>query len=330
MGKSFFTMVVLIAALAASAQPAASRTSFNAAKNRAAELFKAGEYEAIDRMAAEYLENQTRSPSGLWLLTALYAGLERDIGADPSEAAIIEAERKLGDWASRYSDSHVARIGYGSMLIEHAWFFRGTGMAKTVDEENWTPFREYLEKARLYLAEIEDLGEIDPQWYSEMLVVARAQHWSLGEFMDLVYQGLDLHPYYYDIHAGAVAYLLPKWHGSVTVVEEFASISAKYTREIDGDSMYARVLWQLSYEQLGKDLFTKSHTDWARMSASIDDLLARYPDEFNLNKSARFACMAGDKAKTRELFARIGETPFYAVWPKYGPNFDECRVWANG
>lgn len=330
MRKSIIPIIALFVAMGVTAQPAESQTSYNAVKKRAAEFFKVEEYETLDRLAEEYLTDQTRSPSGLWLLSALYKGLEEGIDGAGDEASIIQAERRFLEWAERYPASTVARIGYGVALKQHAWFFRGTGMASTVEEENWTPFREYVEKVRVHLAGIEEIGEIDPHWYNEMLTIGQLQHWPLDEFMELVYQGLDLHPYYYQIHFSTVGYLLPKWHGSLEAVEEFAGISADYTRELEGEGMYARVQWQLSYHQLGKDLFTKGYVDWTRMSAGIDDVLARYPDQLNLNLSARFSCMAGDEAKTREIFARIGEDQFYGVWPKYGPGFDECREWANG
>lgn len=329
MRKSISITIAVLVGLAATAQPAVSQTSYNAAKNRAAELFKVGEYEALDRLAAEYLSNQTRSPSGLWLLSGLYEGLNSGIKGDGDETSIIRAEHKFLEWAERNPESTVARIGYGVALIEHAWFFRGTGKARTVAEENWAPFREYVEQARVYLERIESLGEIDPHWYNEMLTVGQLQHWPLDEFMDLVYQGLDLHPYYYQIHFSAVGYLLPKWHGNLEMVEEFASISVDYTRDREGEGMYARVQWQLSHYQLGKDLFNKGHVDWTRMSVGIDDILALYPDQLNLNNAARYACMAGDKMKTREVFARLGDNQFYGAWPRYGPAFDECREWAN-
>lgn len=299
-------------------------------RRRTVALFRFGEYEAIDRMAAEYRNSQTRSPSGLWLLTAVYDGLEEAIKGDGTESAILNAEGSLQQWADRFPDSSVARIAYGIALIDHGWFFRGTGAAKTVDAENWAPFREYVEKARTHLASHEGLGKVDPHWYTATLIVARAQHWPYDDFMNLVRQGLAIHPYYYDIHFNAVTYLLPKWHGNVAAVEDFARTSVEYTREIDGESMYARVQWALSYEQLGNELFTRGRVDWPRMARGMDDVLARYPDQSNLQIATRFACMAGDRDKTRDLLARIDGKPLPRFWPSYGPGFDECREWASG
>jgi hypothetical protein len=59
------------------------------------------------------------------------------------------------------------------------------------------------------------------------------------------------------------------------------------------------------------------------MKKGIDDVLARYPDAWNLNNFARFACLRGDKEKTAELIRRIGPEPMMQVW-QARRNYERC------
>jgi hypothetical protein len=64
------------------------------------------------------------------------------------------------------------------------------------------------------------------------------------------------------------------------------------------------------------------------MSKSIDDVLAQYPDQWNINNFAYFSCLAGDKNKTRLLITQIQNEPILEVWG--GINFYyQCKFWAK-
>ncbi|MBE9552506.1 MAG: DUF4034 domain-containing protein [Proteobacteria bacterium] len=296
----------------------------------AAEMFMAGQYAEIDRQVAEYAEQAARTPSGLWKHWVFYNGVKWVIGqASIKEKELVAVEEQFLDWARRNPDSTMAHIGYATTLTTHAWFFRGNGPASTVREQDWAPFRAYLEKARGYLMEHAETARTDPHWYTEMLVIARGQGWPDDEFMNLVSEGLETHPYFYPIYFSAIRNLLPKWGGSLDEIDAFALAAVKYTEKEEGQGMYARIYWSVSQSEFGKNLFTRSKVDWPQMSDAIDDVLARFPDQWNINNFARFACLANDKEKTRELIALVQEPPIAAAWTSQKPTFEQCRDWAN-
>lgn len=224
----------------------------------------------------------------------------------------------------------MAHIGYATALTTHAWYYRGDGPASTVREQDWVSFRAYLEQARGYLTEHAEDARTDPHWYTEMLVIARGQGWPDDDYMDLVSEGLEIHPYFYPIYFSAIRNLLPKWGGSIEEIDAFALAAVKYTEKEEGQGMYARIYWSVSQSEYGKDLFTRSKVDWSRMSAGIDDVMARFPDQWNINNFARFACLAKDREKTRELIALVQEPPIAVAWTRLKPTFEDCRDWANG
>lgn len=297
----------------------------------AAEMFMAGQYAEIDRQIADYLETAARTPSGKWKHTVLFNGVSWVIGqATKKEEKLAAVEEQFLDWAERNPDSTMAHVGYATALTAHAWFYRGDGPASTVREQDWGYFREYLEKARAYLMDHAEIAATDPHWYTEMLVIARGQGWSDDDYMNLVSEGLETHPYFYRIYFNALPNLLPKWGGSLEAIDDFARAAVEYTKDEEGQGMYARIYWSVSGIEFGNGLFTRSKVDWPKMSAGIDDVLARFPDQWNINNFAHFACLANDREKTHSLISRIEGPPIHSVWKSVKPTFEDCRDWANG
>ena len=92
--------------------------------------------------------------------------------------------------------------------------------------------------------------------------------------------------------------------------------------------MYARIYWSASQTQYGRDLFTDSDVIWEKMKKGIDDVLKRYPDQWNINNFALFACLANDKEKARELFNLIKQPIIWKVW-KSEADYQQYKAWAN-
>jgi hypothetical protein len=112
-------------------------------------------------------------------------------------------------------------------------------------------------------------------------------------------------------------YLRPQWNGDLHQIERFAEAAVARTRSIEGESMYARIYWYASQAEFANDLFFKSFARWDRVNAGFKDILARYPDDWNLNHYAKFACLAGDAKTTAKLLARIHD-PLPQAWQPEG------------
>jgi hypothetical protein len=134
-------------------------------------------------------------------------------------------------------------------------------------------------------------------------------------------------PLYYQTYFEALEHFLPKWHGDAEAIERFARAAVERTATQEGRGMYARIYWYASQTEYGNDLFNKSLAVWRQMRDGFDDVIARYPDPWNLNNYARFACLAGDKSKTRELLARIGPSVVHQAWAPE-PLRQHCAKWS--
>jgi hypothetical protein len=293
-------------------------------------LFRAGDFAAIEAIADDYRAHQSRTASGLWKIGILYDGLDDDVlkdERDPTYWAGLLA--KVQQWIDAHPKSPIPRILYADILKLHAWAIRGGGWSRDVRKEDWAPFDELIAQARAYLLANKEIGRTDPQWYTEMIELAKVDHTTPDDFVVLVDEATWKYPDYYPIYFGTIAYLGPKWHGDITAIDEFANRAVRKTRQIEGESMYARIYWFASQMQFGERLFQDTSVAWPKMKRGIADVLKRYPDQWNINNFAHFACLVGDRDETAKLTARVTE-PIRDAWAKDATLFARCRAWANG
>lgn len=296
------------------------------------------QFAELERLAADFRINERRTESGLWKLSVFYSEVYENGKPCRRRAPCWSGvEAKMQRWSTAYPKSPVPPIAQALTLMSHAWAIRGGGWSSTVREEDWKPYYELIEKARLHLLENKSLSAQDPRWFEAMLGVAKSQGWEQARFTALVDEAVGLHPYYYQIYFSAIDYLLPKWHGDKRKVEEFANFAVQKTRPREGTAMYARIYWYASQSQYGSRLFTDSDVVWPRMKKGIEDVLARYPDQWNLNNFAQFACQAKDRAFTAALIRRVEAPPLPDVWDaspgedqdKQPLKFEACKAWAT-
>jgi len=297
--------------------------------DRAMTLFHSGQFGALERDARQYLKRSSRTSSGLWKLTLFYSGLAQIPNANVTDEGYWSGlENKALKWVSSYPDSPSGHLVYADFLIRHAWMYRGSGWSHEVREADWKPFREYIAKARKYLAEHKAVASRDPHWYELMIQVATAEGWETEDFNSLVNEATSRHPYFYQIYFAAIAYLTPKWHGSKEEIENFAQKAVSITRDVEGEAIYSRIYWVASQANYGENLFTDSKVVWNKMSESIDDVLKQYPDQWNINNFAYFSCLAGDAKKTSSLMARVTGKPILEAW-KSMSFYDRCKEWSS-
>lgn len=287
------------------------------------------DFEELDRISTEYRTNGSRTSSGLWKLTLFYGGFDLILPYSEKNPKLWEAViSKLDLWQSRNPDSPAPYIAKSVALLKQAWSIRGTGYSNTVPPQAWAPFRSKVSEARQVLERSESVSSADPHWYEQMSDIATIESWDEGKFAELIERGLNAHPYYYQLYFTAMNYYLPKWHGNADEIERFARSALGRTMPKEGYGMYARIYWSVSQSQFKGDLFGRSKVDWNTMSKGIDDVLKSYPDQWNINNFAMFACLARDKEKTRQLTSLIEGEPIREAWLGNLEFFGVCKRWS--
>lgn len=280
-------------------------------------------FDELETMAEVFRRDKPRTPSGRWRLSLFYEGLRLY-----QERTPMEADSPIHGWIAAHPASAAARVGYAVMLMEEAWKIRGKGYARTVADESWAPFHAKVERARLELTQFKSLAAGDPHWYATMAEIATLQGWDDSEFDALLREAMDRELTYTDTYFEAGNRALPKWHGSAEKLEKLARDVLERTRAIEGSALYTRIYWSAANSGYKDSLFEKSAVDWAEMSKGMDDVLARYPSQWNINHFAHFACLAGDYEKAREMIERIEHQPMMELWGGAWSYYG-CKWWAE-
>jgi hypothetical protein len=278
------------------------------------------EFGRVDKEYQAYRAAKARMPSGTYRASRLIYAV--DFSGRPGghakrspehEAAIVEAEERAVRWQRQNPRSSLAALALASAYIQHAFFFRGEDVSSAVTPKGWEGYREYLGRAARHLAQ--PTLDRDEAWYYARMTLNKYDNSSIEDFIRLIDEGTNRFPQFYDLYFAAASRLEPKWGGSIEGLEWVAEMAVRKTRPVDGEALYARVYW--SYGQVGyKDtLFESTKADWNRMKKGFEDIVRHYPDPWNLNNYAWYACLARDRETTRQLFQRIGSEVDTRLWP---------------
>lgn len=228
-------------------------------------------------------------------------------------------------WIKQQPQSVVAKLAHLELLKRRAWSIRGGAYAADVPESAWKPFQAALKRASDYLASEKSTLAQYPDYYTECIAIAKGMdHGISARAMQCLEKGMHTFPDYYPMYFEMLDYLLPKWHGNTAAVERFAEGVVEKTRHIEGEAMYARIYWYASQAEFDDTLFTDSSAQWDRMRAGFNDIVAKYPDEWNIQNYAKFACLAGDFDQFSKERARMKQAPIEKTWGN-GDLFARCE-----
>lgn len=300
----------------------------NAIESTVRGLVARQDFTELEKIAASFLNGRARTSSGLWKIGLFDDAITYALRCSCSDDAFWDgAEESMKDWIRKYPESINAHLAYAHVLLEKGWSIRGLGYTNSVAPENWRPFHEQVEKARAFLMEHKEMGNWDPRWSNMIVGIANLQGISDVEYETLASAALDRHPDYYPLYFEIVLHHLPKWGGSADALENFAREAVARSHSKEGLGMYARVYWYASQSQYGNRLFQSSSVDWQEMKRGIDDVIKAFPDQWNINNFAKFACIAEDRGKTKELLDQMSGEPIQDAWGD-DSIFENCRNWA--
>jgi hypothetical protein len=320
----------------ASADAAADINAVDEAGERAAiyarvkTLFTAQDYAGLERLADTYRTTKDKTRSGWTKLAVFYdaIGTLADDSGQPrhtDDTVTMHARR----WAVRFPNSPTPLIAGAVITLARAHRYRHGAVSPLDDPAAWEHYYALLKVAHLTLLEHPDAADRDPTWYRIMLEIAAEEAWGPREYFLLVARALEAAPDYPEIYVTAAQYFLTPGNEDKLMLERLASLVAERTKGLEGMAMYARIYTFASHHDRDNRLFRDPFMDWTKMTQGMDDVLAEYPDQWNINNFARMACIARDRSKAVELINRIHGRPLAQVWRK-APSFQQCRAWALG
>ena len=288
-----------------------------------------GNFDQLERTAAQLRSGRERLPGGAWKLNAFYSGLNEPAAATRASESEWQLHLgKLRQWVERNPTSITARVALGDALVNYAWAGRGEGYTHTVSEERLSLYRERLAQAEAVMSEAAGSAEKCPHWYVTMLRIGLGARWEADRFERIFAEGVALEPTYYYLHRVKAMYLMPRWHGRPGEWECFAEEAAQRIGGREGSSLYYMIASHIR-TYYGRRFLADNQVSWPRMRQGYADLEAVYgTDARRLNEVCQLATLAEDWVTARDLFARIGEDYDSSIW-RSRTEFDMYRSMAR-
>ncbi|HZE58980.1 MAG TPA: hypothetical protein VE085_00295 [Burkholderiales bacterium] len=283
-------------------------------------------YDRLDEAARQAREKSLTTSDGQPLLGAIYTGAAGCACGNQLTRELwrLRKERLL-EWRKRNPSSVTPQLALAMYPLAYGWFERGGGYGNTVNGEAMQAFAAGAEESRLALLALDAEAKADPGWFSAMLDVALAQGWSHQDFDALYQQAIAKYPEYIPFHFAGANYHSPRWYGSEEEIQRFVDQATTLTHERLGETLYARMNWLMASDEM----FRTRQVEWKRMKAGFERMTKDYPDAWNVNNFAHFACMAGDMATVRSLLVTIGDKPIAKAWWNGLDYYAACRRYAE-
>lgn len=286
-----------------------------AIQNHVQSLLTNGRFAELDELATRYRETEERTASGVWKLTQIYLAFKNFMDIRVKEEVYWDRFDILTrDYMNARPNSPTAIIMRARYFDQYAWKFRGGGYVNTVPPDAWGPFFKNVRNAHRILLEGREIADVDPQWYTLRAEILRSRNDDPSEFDANLLEGVERFPTYYQLWYEVMEYLSPRWHGDAEKIEALANYAVSLTQDSESMAIYARIYWHAGFSYYpAASLFTQSDIDWEQMKIGINDVLANYPAQWNIQNFARFACLKGDREFASELLDQMTGDPFTAV-----------------
>lgn len=287
------------------------------------QLLLSSRFSELENIQAESRNFGAAISDGQQRLAVLYQGIsgcsQGCVNTLPPDQFEMSYTR-LQEWSKEYPQSIAPRVALASYFLGKAWTIRGNGYAGTVDPSAWGTVEANVSEALTRLRDLDQRYRIDPGWYAAMLEVALAQGWPPAKFYSLFDEATKKYPYYMPLYFTGAHYSSPRWYGSISDLGQLVDKSVSNTREKWAVSLYARLNWALSTNTMFQD----GQADWPKMRAGFQKIVGDYPDAWNVNNFARFACFARDWETLLMLSSTIGSQPISAAWNGNTGNYGSC------
>lgn len=298
----------------------------NAIAEKANSLLQEKNFKQLELLAAQYRLPNSFASDGQPNLVGFYEGVSKQHSNCKN---LKETDQQWDDhralllaWDNEIKNSITSKIALASFELAYGWHVRGSGMASTVSQNQWVLFKDRVNKAKLLLDGYKPEVRNDPGWHSSRLQVALALQSNKKEFDKIYNNAIKKFPYYYELYYTNLSFHSSEWYGSDKEANLYFEQAVKLTKSKIGPSMYGRL-----YTQIQNDMFTSGRADWPKMKIGFERIIQDYPDPWNYNKFAKFACIAKDTdtlSKQLQLIGnKVSTTQLEDEWFKYCKNLSD-------
>jgi len=283
------------------------------------QLFINQNFTVIETQAKQYRDLQQRDTTGQWYLEKLHKGLNF-----PNKQW-QQTETQIKTWLTQQPHAVIAPLVLARLYKNHAWAIRGTGYSNSVSAQNWDQFYQYIHKAYAVLQQYQQQSNIDPEWYTLMLSIARPLQWKQSQIMQIFTEGIHKTPQYIPLYLNIAEYYRPEWQGSFKAIDNIAQFAVSHTQTQAGWGLYAQIYANLATKHYKTQIFTAKQYDPNKMRQSIKDLLQQYPALHN--PMLQLSCWTKDSPLFLQLLKQSNKTPSPTAWRSI-QDYRDCYNWA--
>lgn len=324
-------------------------------------LYLKKDFNSLNSMYLNALNNKTKAASGTMLLWHYYQAFNEyyaTLYADQTQAW-KNAEQGLQRWQKQYPQSAAPKILQVRLLSAKAdaygkeeFLNAATAtcdiklpatdnisntlfsiLDKVSGEKNnaslnatncYFAYQDLIEK---YMQQIAPSVQSDPEWFTTQLDMFKSGT-DNSKCQKAFNEGVKKHPAYYNIYFhGVTCRFSEDRKKRMKMRDDIARLAAANTKATNGDALYARVYWVISSYSGIDNLREETPVDWPRMQKSIQQVLKKYPTQWNYANFANISCRAGDQPFTLKLFKAI---PDYqaANWSSLDV-YNECKAFSR-
>ena len=288
----------------------------------------------LEALAAPMRDQQEKGPSGLWKLTNFYYGLRDQINLSfhwPEDENNFNSV--FAEWESlnpnKSSSPYIAKAYVLRKLLDRAMYdaYEAAKSGKPTAELQ-ARVNDRNTQLFAFLNASKQIAQNDPGFYLVYIASLGKLCMPFEKVYEVLEEGSIKFPNFHQLYFEALSVGMECQDDDrfQVVLKKIVDLGIARTQAVDGQAMYARTMWYLS-SLIGDAAFSNEVVVWSRMKQGMYDVLKRYPDAWNVNNFARFACVAHDAQTARDLLPKALELPVLEVW-KTTNNFDACRSWA--
>ncbi len=301
-----------------------TRDSLNQASMQIQMSMETGDWAKLEAMHDDFLKRKSRATDGTWMVESFQWAFDAWFGSRD----LARSERLVREWKEKAPESKLRPLAEAAMWQRQAWNARGGQSGGRVAAEGMQLFRERLKRSQEALDANPDGASISPIWHWVALIVAGSSGQPAAELDRRFNQGAATFPGYQTLYFTRVNYLLPQWGGNFKQVDDFIRASTTATAATEGASLYAWLYVDVSRKADG-EVFSTTKATWPEMKKSFEDMTTRFPDVWNKNLYATFACRARDRDTTRKLLEELGPKAQLGIWSS-GISNEACRLFVGG
>jgi hypothetical protein len=281
----------------------------------------------LDDTMDRYRANWELTLSGVDKLGVLYARLDafhfRDYQfKQNSEFAMVPIER----WRSLRPTSPFPHVVRAMMLMNRALTAYSSQPGASSDQANTDDPKALLEEM---IAGLDRLGPTPGDAQADILRLrARAMLGATDvELLTLIDEASRRNPLALNIYGMGALSLLSVSEDPAGFLETVARLAAERTPTEGKDTYYVRTYWFV-LGWIGNQAVRDLKIDWQRFATGSEEIVRRFPIQWNIQYLAAIACTGGAKDATRSLISNVKGRPITGAWGQI-QYFHTCRDWAS-